>query len=132
MTRIRSIFLILLTTVLFTNIASGARGKNGNRWDKVPDAFTFIDQVAVPVLTLVQSNTVTISGINTATEISVSGGEYAVNGGAFTAVAGDVNPGDTVSLRQTSSGSSLASLPLSTSRALLQNGFISHDMFCHG
>ncbi len=44
----------------------------------------------------VESNSITVSGINVASPISVSGGEYSINGGAFTAVLGNVKNGDSV------------------------------------
>jgi MYXO-CTERM domain-containing protein len=72
--------------------------------DTTPEAFSFTDQTGVAFNTVVTSDTVTITGINTGTPISVSGGEYSVNGGAFTNVAGSVTPGAQVRVRQTSSG----------------------------
>jgi len=68
-----------------------------------PDAFGFTDQSNVALNTLSTSNTVTISGINAAATISVSGGEYRINGGDFNASAGVANNGDVVVVRQASS-----------------------------
>ena len=70
--------------------------------DTTPDAFAFVDQVNVPVATIVVSNSITVSGINTAAAISVSGGEYSVNGGAFSATASTVANGATVRVRHVS------------------------------
>ena len=50
------------------------------------------------------SNAITVSGIDAPTPISVTGGQYAVNGGAFTSSPGAVNNGDTITLRLTSAG----------------------------
>ena len=72
--------------------------------DTTPDAFSFTAQTDVPVNTVIVSNTVTISGINTDTPITVSGGEYSTNGSSYTSSAGTVSNGDTLRLRQTSSG----------------------------
>ncbi len=68
-----------------------------------PDPFTFTPQTDVPLNTVRTSNIVTISGINAATAISVTNGTYSINGGAFTAVAGTVKAGDTVTARLVSS-----------------------------
>jgi hypothetical protein len=73
--------------------------------DTTPDAFAFVDQTNVAVSTLMTSNTITVSGINTGTPISVTGGSYSINGGAFTTAAGTVNNGDSVRVQQTSSPS---------------------------
>jgi hypothetical protein len=73
--------------------------------DTTPDAFFFTDQTDVPIHTLIISNAVTVAGINSPSSISITGGEYSINGGAFTSTAGVVNNGDTVRVRQTSSAS---------------------------
>ncbi len=73
--------------------------------DTTPDAFSFLDQVDVPVNTLRVSDAITVLGIDNPATITVSGGEYSVNGGAFTTVAGVVNSGDTVLVQHTSSAS---------------------------
>ena len=52
-----------------------------------------------------ESNTITVSGINTGASISISGGEYSLNDGDYASVSGTVNNGDRVKVRQTSSGS---------------------------
>ncbi|MCF6148990.1 MAG: S8 family serine peptidase [Candidatus Kuenenia sp.] len=73
--------------------------------DIIPDQFLFIDQTDVSLSTLIISNAITVTGINTAAAISIAGnnGEYSVNGGAYVTTAGTVNEGDTVTVRQTSS-----------------------------
>ena len=73
--------------------------------DTTPDSFTFVPLTNAPQSTLEASNTVTITGINAPAPISITGGEYSVNGGAFTNAPGMVSSGDTVTVRQTSSGS---------------------------
>ncbi|MEO7762015.1 MAG: hypothetical protein ABIS68_08915 [Casimicrobiaceae bacterium] len=74
--------------------------------DTTPDAFSFVTQTGVAVNAQVTSNAITISGINAAAPISVTGGSYSVNGAAYVATAGTVNQGDSVSVRLTSSASS--------------------------
>lgn len=73
--------------------------------DTTPDAFSFTAQVGVGLSAMVESNAITISGINTPTSISISGGDYSVNGGAYTFVAATVKNGDKVQLRHTASAS---------------------------
>lgn len=70
--------------------------------DSTPDAFSFVDQTNVALNTAITSNTITVSGINVATAISISGGSYSVNGGAFTTAAGIVTNGNTVAVKVTS------------------------------
>ncbi len=78
--------------------------------DSTPDAFSFVDKTDVALSTLISSNKITVSGINVASAISVTGGEYSVNGGAYTSANGSVNNGDMVRVRQTSSASNSTSV----------------------
>ena len=71
--------------------------------DTTPDAFSFNAQQEIAPSTLVESNSVTISGLGTATAISVSNGEYSIDGGDFTSDAGTIESGQAVVVRQTSS-----------------------------
>ena len=64
--------------------------------DTSPDPFTFTAQIDIARSTIIYSNTVTITGIDMATPISISGGYYALDGGAYTSAAGTVNNGQTV------------------------------------
>ena len=70
--------------------------------DAIPDAFSFDRNESVSVGdTNVVSNTVTISGINTDLNISVTNGEYSLdNGTTWTSTAGTVSNGTTLTLRQ--------------------------------
>lgn len=72
--------------------------------DTDPDPFSFTDQTNVALSTVVTSNTVTVSGINTEAPITVAGGEYSIGctAGGFTTAAGTVTNGDTVCVRHTS------------------------------
>ena len=72
--------------------------------DTVPAGFTFFDQSGVAFNSEIVSDTIVVSGISTSTAISVTGGEYAVNAGAYTSASGTVANGDSVSVRHTSSG----------------------------
>lgn len=70
-----------------------------------PDQFTFTDLTDKEISTQYESNTITVTGNTTPSPISVTGGEYSVNGGAYTSVDGVVNAGATVKMRITSSAS---------------------------
>jgi MYXO-CTERM domain-containing protein len=65
--------------------------------------FTFTDQSGVPLNSVITSNTITVEGITTTVAITVTGGEFSINGGTYTASAVMVSNGDTVSVRHTSS-----------------------------
>jgi hypothetical protein len=71
--------------------------------DTTPDAFAFTAVTGVAPSSTQTSNSVTITGINTATPISVSAGTYSINGGAYTAASGTINGGDTVSVQAVAS-----------------------------
>ena len=70
--------------------------------DTTPDAFTFMPVTDAELNTLYSSNTITVSGISAPAPISISAGEYAINGGAFISGNNIVNNNDTVVVRQTS------------------------------
>ena len=70
--------------------------------DTTPDAFTFMPVTDAELNTLSVSNTITVSGISAPTPISISAGEYAINGAAFANSNNIVNNNDTVVVRQTS------------------------------
>lgn len=67
--------------------------------------FIFVDLVDQELSTLLVSNIVLITGNNIGVPISITGGEYQINGGSWTSFAGTVFNGDTVTVRQTSSAS---------------------------
>lgn len=71
--------------------------------DISPDDYSFDSQRGVPPSSARTSNTITVAGLNTGAEISITGGTYAINAGTPTAAAGTVVNGDTVTLHQTSS-----------------------------
>ena len=85
--------------------------------DTAPDGFSFTPQADAPLDSPVVSNSISVSGINTAATISVTNGEYAINGGAFTALQGTINNGQTVQLRLQS-----AATPDTTTTATLNIG----------
>jgi len=73
------------------------------------DPFVFSAQDGVPTSTDIDSNTILVSGNDFPVAISVTGGEYSINGGGFTSSPGTVSAGDAVQARVTSSGSTSTS-----------------------
>jgi hypothetical protein len=71
--------------------------------DTTPNAFSFTDKSGAEPSTQYSSDTLTISGINSAAATTVSGtsGEWRKNGGAWGSGAGTVSNGDTVQVRGT-------------------------------
>ena len=68
-----------------------------------PDKFMFSDLTDAPLGTLTTSSTLNITGIDVSLIISVTGGEYSLNGGSFTSITSTVSNGDTLQLRTNSS-----------------------------
>lgn len=71
--------------------------------DTTPNEINFAATEGAEPNALITSQTVTISGINAATPISISGGEYSIVGGAFTSTAGTITNGQTLAVRLTAS-----------------------------
>lgn len=69
--------------------------------DTTPDAFSFPVVARAARSSVSVSDHVEILGITKAAPINVSGGEYSINGGAFTSAAGQVMPRDLVRVRVT-------------------------------
>lgn len=97
--------LLCVLMAFYLSAAYAKKGPGGGMQDTTPDAFSFSDQTGVAVSSLITSNSITITGINTSTSISVSGGSYSVNGGGFTSTGSSVVNGDSVRVQQTSSAS---------------------------
>ncbi len=72
--------------------------------DSVPDAFSFTDSTGARG-EVVESDVVTITGIDTpaAVTIGITGGEYSIDGGAYTSSPGSISNGQTLQLRTTAS-----------------------------
>lgn len=100
----------LLFTTLLTLVGCGGSGSSDNTdtgtggvtVDTTPNSFSFAAQVNTPLDQWVESAAITVSGINAAAPISVSNGEYAINGGNYSSSNGTVNNGNTVRLRHRS------------------------------
>ncbi|GFE62824.1 kelch repeat-containing protein [Geobacter sp. AOG2] len=73
--------------------------------DTTPAAFSFAAETGVEISTVTVSAGATVNGINWGAPVTVAGGEYAINGGAYGSAPGVVHNNDTVVVRQTSSAS---------------------------
>lgn len=71
--------------------------------DTTPDAFVFVDATDVAINTIIISNAVTIQGINNPSPISITGGEYSIDGAPYTSAPGTITNGQQVTVRHTSS-----------------------------
>lgn len=80
--------------------------------DGTPDQFTFTDVFDRPLSQVQTSNLITITGIDISTAVSITGGTYSKNGGAYTSAAGTAVVNDTFRVRHTSSSSN--STPVNT------------------
>ncbi len=72
------------------------------------DAFVFTDVTGATQSTVYTSNTITVAGIDgtgITNPVTITGGEYSKNGGAYTSAATTAVNGDTFAVRQTSSAS---------------------------
>lgn len=81
--------------------------------DTLPDGFTFTDQTDVALSTLIESDVITVAGVDAGQDIpiTVTGGEYAVSTdggssfGAWTSAGSNVQLNQQIKVRGTSSGS---------------------------
>lgn len=86
--------------------------------DTTPDSFTLVDVDKAPTNVLITSAPVVITGIEASTEVSIEGGSYSINGGAFVSAAGSVAANDEVRVQLLSS----ATLGATTSATLTVGG----------
>ena len=86
--------------------------------DTTPDAFSFAPVTDAVPGSVVQSAAITVQGIDAAAPVSITGGLYSIDGGAFTSAAGTVENGQTVALRVTAASGNSAT----TSAALTIGG----------
>jgi hypothetical protein len=71
--------------------------------DVTPDAFTFVDVTDVTAGAVTESNAITVTGTTTGAPVAmtITGGEYSVNSGAWASAARDVIAGDIIKVRGT-------------------------------
>ena len=86
-------------------IACGGGGKGKTTPTPAPDtrpnAFSFSAQSDVALGAVIESEAVTISGMNAAASVAVSGGEYAIGSGAYGSSNGSISNGQAVKVRAT-------------------------------
>ena len=86
--------------------------------DPTPSPFSFVDQIGVARGSVVTSNTVTVTGLFGPIPISITNGTYSINGGAFTAIPGTIEDGQSVAIRVTAPttelGTTIATLTIGT------------------
>ena len=70
--------------------------------DDNPDFFDFTDKLDVIANTYVTSDTLTITGLNVPTAVTVTNGDFRINGGSWV-TSGNINVNDTLQLRLLSS-----------------------------
>jgi hypothetical protein len=73
--------------------------------DVTPSAFSFTDATDVALSTLTESDAITLAGIDAVVALTITGGEYQINGGAWASIATTASVGDSIKVRGTSSGS---------------------------
>lgn len=71
--------------------------------DTTPDSFSFIDQSGVAPGNVVTSDSITISGLTAAATITISGGEYRIDGGNWVTTAGFISNNSSLQIRTTAS-----------------------------
>jgi hypothetical protein len=71
--------------------------------DSTPDSFNFIALTDQALNQLVESNTITVSGISIAADVTVSNGEFKIDDGSWSSLSATINNGQTVTLRHTTS-----------------------------
>jgi len=101
---VRSSLVIVFLSSLIAACGGGGGGGSSPtpspQPDTVPDAFSFTPVTDAALSAQVSSNSITVNGIDSATAISISGGEYALDGDTtFTAASGSVINGQTVVVR---------------------------------
>lgn len=101
-----TVFALLLLLTSF--LVAGCDGDGDDEDDATPDSFTFTDVTGVGLNEYIVSNIITVEGINSEADISVSGGEYSVtpsggSAGEFTDDSGEVVNNSTVRVRVLSS-----------------------------
>jgi hypothetical protein len=71
--------------------------------DNTPDAFTFTAKTNQALSNQIESNSITLSGMDNNVSISISGGEYQINGGGWSSSSATVDSGDSIKVHTTSS-----------------------------
>lgn len=78
--------------------------------DTYVEEFLFEPKFDVALESEVESNEITISGIDTEVAVNIGNGEYSINNGTYTSVDGTISNGDTIKVKHTSSNQALESV----------------------
>ncbi len=116
------------------NGANNALSLNNMRWavagfmpattlSTTPNAFSFSSLSGVNSGDALHSETITVSGMSAAAPITIIGGEYRIDGGAFTNQPGTVSNGSTVQVRVTASATPYAAAVAYLSIGMLTKAF---------
>lgn len=127
MGRLISVFLSIGLLTLLAGCGGGGSGSPQNPTppqaaDTTPNAFSFAGQSEATLSAVVTSNEIVISGIDSSASVSITGGEYSIDGGAFVAAAGSVSNNQRIQVRLTSSNQS--STPVNA--VLTVGGYLLH------
>ncbi|MBC6907422.1 hypothetical protein DWB84_18460 [Saccharophagus sp. K07] len=103
----RLILLVILGLSAVLAACSSGGGKGGssqNNRDTIPDSFTLttpsgVDPTKVGFGTAVVSAPVKITGINAPAPVSIQGGEFKIDNGAFSSSAGTISNGQSIQVR---------------------------------
>ncbi|AXQ28745.1 hypothetical protein D0B54_08635 [Solimonas sp. K1W22B-7] len=93
--------------------------------DTRPDAFSFAAQANVARSVTLTSGSITVSGIAAPAPVTVSGGGYSINGGAFVTTAGTVANGNTLRVQHVSSGANATSVTTTLNIGGVSGSFVS-------
>lgn len=102
---IRILFLVTISLIIISCGGGGggtAAPPSSTASDTIPDAYSFTLQNDAAPNTVITSSAVIVNGINSETPISITGGEYSIDGSTFTSVAGTLNNGQSITIRLTS------------------------------
>lgn len=80
-----------------------------------PDAFAFVDQTSCRLSTQYTSAGVVLAGTGGPWAVTVTGGTASINGGSYSASPGNASPGDAITARGTSSGSTSTAVNVAVS-----------------
>jgi hypothetical protein len=94
-----SIGFVALLTACGGGGGGGGGGSGSSGPDTTPAPFTFPAQTGTALSATVASDPITISGIDAAVPVSITGGEYSIDGGPFTTAAGTVSNNQKIRVR---------------------------------
>ena len=97
----------------------------GGSTDTTPDDFNFTAQTGVQLSQWIESNSATITGIDVAVSISVSNGQYRINGGTYTSEPGTISAGQTLQIRHQSAANSLTTVTTTATVGTVSRDFSS-------